>query len=100
MLADVMIDLGTVYAKEGKSDEAAKAFKRASDIQHKDMQPQMLALTKSLNGLGLAYMHQGKYERLPSKYCSKLSPSEKTIWKPAAKRFQAESENSLWPALF
>src|SRR5580704_11653288 len=59
-LADGLIDLGNVYAKEGKSNYAAQVFKRATDIQHKDMKPQMLGLTKSLNGMGLAYMHEGK----------------------------------------
>ncbi|MBS1998151.1 MAG: hypothetical protein JSS86_17630, partial [Cyanobacteria bacterium SZAS LIN-2] len=57
--ADLLIDLGKVYAKEGKAAEAAQAFKKASDIQQKDMKPQMIALTRSLNGLGLAYMRQG-----------------------------------------
>ncbi len=97
-LADPLIDLGNIYAKEGKANAAAESFKRASDIQHKDMKPQMLALTKSLNGLGLAYMHQGKFEDSEEVLQQALSIREDNL--PAGSKEIAESENSLGQLYF
>src|SRR5262245_57947603 len=62
LVAEDLTLLGNIYLKQRKYVDAEQSFKRSKDIREKILKPGLLALTDSLNGLGLTYTAQGKLE--------------------------------------
>jgi tetratricopeptide (TPR) repeat protein len=97
-LAPTLTALGDLYSRQGKYAEAAALFDRATDIQQKAMAPQLVALTASLNGKGLALMGQGKFVAAEQVLQQALAIREDNL--PTGALPVAESEKQPSAALF
>jgi len=78
-LARVLNNLGVLYQREAKYDEAEQALRRALVIWQKQADPQPLELATTLNNLASLYTYRSRYSEAEPLYRQCLALREKSL---------------------